>query len=61
MFAIEAFMKKNGYVTVKDGTKIFYTIFGSGEPVLFLHGNGGSSHFSNIRWRRLKRRFSSFF
>lgn len=31
-------MKRDGYITVKDGTKIFYTIFGDGEPVLFYTG-----------------------
>lgn len=61
MFAIEAFMKKNGYVTVKDGTKIFYTIFGSGEPVLFLHGNGGSSHFFQYQVASFKKAFQLVF
>lgn len=53
-------MKRDGYITVKDGTKIFYTIFGDGEPVLFLHGNGGAVAFSNTRSDPLKRRFSWF-
>lgn len=38
-------MKTSGYVTMADGTEIFYTIFGEGKPVLFLHGNGGNSRF----------------
>ena len=38
-------MKESGYFTMTDGTQIFYTLFGRGESVLFLHGNGGNSHF----------------
>ncbi|GAA4341329.1 alpha/beta fold hydrolase [Mucilaginibacter gynuensis] len=30
------------------GFKMYYEVYGSGEPVLFIHGNGGSiSNFSN--------------
>lgn len=30
------------YITVKDGKKIYYETYGTGEPLLLLHGNGGS-------------------
>lgn len=46
-------MKRDGYITVKDGTRIFYTIFGDGEPVLFLHGNGGEQSLFPIPGRIL--------
>ena len=38
-------MKDSGYFTMTDGTDIYYLRMGAGEPVLFLHGNGGSSRF----------------
>lgn len=38
-------MKDSGYFTMTDGTDIYYRRMGAGEPVLFLHGNGGSSRF----------------
>lgn len=38
-------MKDSGYFTMTDGTEIYYRRMGAGEPVLFLHGNGGSSRF----------------
>lgn len=38
-------MKDSGYFTMTDGTDIYYRRMGAGEPVLFLHGNGGNSRF----------------
>jgi len=32
------------YITAKDGKKIYYESYGEGEPLLLLHGNGGSIH-----------------
>jgi pimeloyl-ACP methyl ester carboxylesterase len=32
-----------GYVTLKDA-KLYYEIYGSGQPLLLLHGNSGSIH-----------------
>lgn len=54
-------MKRNGYITVKDGTRIFYTIFGDGEPVLFLHGNGGSSRFFQYQVGSFRKAFQLVF
>ncbi len=34
--------KTGEYVTVKDGKKIYYETYGQGEPLILLHGNGGS-------------------
>ena len=37
------------YLTVYDGTKIFYEDYGDGEPVLFSHGlNGSHLNFKKI-------------
>ncbi len=33
------------YVTSFDGTVLFYQTWGQGEPLLLLHGNGGSSAY----------------
>lgn len=30
------------YLAMKDGRKIYYEVYGDGEPLLLLHGNGGS-------------------
>lgn len=32
------------YVIVRDGKKIYYEMYGEGEPLILLHGNGGSIH-----------------
>lgn len=33
------------YVQSFDGTSLFYQTYGEGEPLLLLHGNGGSSRY----------------
>lgn len=54
-------MKTSGYVTMADGTEIFYTIFGEGKPVLFLHGNGGNSRFFHYQVAPFKKHFELIF
>lgn len=31
-----------GHTFVHDGLKLYYEVYGSGEPLLIIHGNGGS-------------------
>ncbi|HUN87339.1 MAG TPA: alpha/beta hydrolase [Terriglobales bacterium] len=33
-----------GHTFVQDGIKLYYEIYGSGQPLLVVHGNGGSIH-----------------
>lgn len=33
------------YVKSFDGTSLFYQVYGDGEPLILLHGNGGSSRY----------------
>jgi pimeloyl-ACP methyl ester carboxylesterase len=33
-----------GHTFVHDGIKFYYEIYGTGEPLLVIHGNGGSMH-----------------
>jgi len=33
-----------GHTFVHDGIKLYYEIYGSGQPLLVVHGNGGSIH-----------------
>ncbi|MDY3117933.1 MAG: alpha/beta hydrolase [Peptoniphilus sp.] len=54
-------MKTSGYVSMADGTKIFYTLFGFGAPVLFLHGNGGSSRFFRYQVASFQEQFRLIF
>lgn len=35
-------VKSKGNTFVNDGVKLYYEIYGSGEPLLLVHGNGGS-------------------
>lgn len=36
---------KEGYITLSDNEKIYYREYGSGEPLLLLHGNGQNLYF----------------
>ena len=33
---------KAGHYAVINGIKIYYEVYGNGEPLVLLHGNGGS-------------------
>lgn len=33
-----------GHTFVHDGIKFYYEVYGTGEPLLVIHGNGGSIH-----------------
>lgn len=33
-----------GHTFTHDGVKLYYEVYGSGEPLLIIHGNGGSIH-----------------
>lgn len=54
-------MKTSGYLTMADGTDIFYTVIGEGKPVLFLHGNGGNSRFFRYQVAPFKHYFQLIF
>ena len=47
-------MHNKNFLTVSDGTKIYYRVFGQGKPILFLHGNGGSSRYFTNQARFFK-------
>ena len=34
--------KDAGNYTVLNGVKLYYEIYGSGDPLILLHGNGGN-------------------
>ena len=41
-------LHENGKYLDVNGVKLFYEIYGEGEPLLMIHGNGGSfSCFEN--------------
>lgn len=54
-------MKTSGYLTMADGTDIFYSVIGEGKPVLFLHGNGGNSRFFRYQVAPFKHYFQLIF
>ncbi len=54
-------MKNSGYFTMADGTIIYYRRMGAGEPVLFLHGNGGNSRFFKYQIPSFKSYFQLIF
>ena len=54
-------MKTSGYLTMADGTDIFYSVIGEGKPVLFLHGNGGNSLFFRYHVAPFKHYFQLIF
>lgn len=45
-----------GYVKLKDA-KLYYEVYGSGEPLLLLHGNSGSIHAFYRQIPELAKRF----
>lgn len=48
-------MKKIHHLTVKDGSCLYYETMGKGQPLILLHGNGGSSHFFASQVKTLKK------
>lgn len=44
------------YLTVSDGSQIYYKLIGSGTPIVLLHGNGGSSQYFKYQIRTLSRK-----
>ncbi len=40
-----------GHTFTHDGVKLYYEVYGAGEPLLLVHGNGGSIAVSAPRSR----------
>lgn len=45
------------YAQSFDGTSLFYQVYGSGEPLILLHGNGGSSSYFKAQIKAFSRYF----
>lgn len=48
--------KAGGFIDV-NGVKIYYEIYGEGQPLLVLHGNGGSIENAGIFYPELSKKF----
>ncbi|MGX7351303.1 alpha/beta hydrolase [Enterococcus canis] len=48
---------RNKYATMTDGTRIHYQTLGHGEPLILLHGNGGSLNYFKYQFVPLAKHF----
>ncbi len=48
------------YLTVADGSRLFYEIYGQGEPLFLLHGNGNDGSYFAKQIAALKHRYQLF-
>lgn len=48
---------ETGYVTVSDGTRIYYQVEGEGKPVVLMHGWSGSNRFFDKNFESLAKEF----
>lgn len=53
-------MKTIHQLTVKDGSCLYYETMGTGQPLVLLHGNGGSSQFFHAQAKTLKHFFKLY-
>lgn len=51
--------KRIHHLLMADGTKIYYEKMGHGEPLVLLHGNGGSSRYFSYQ-RKLSQHFELY-
>jgi len=48
---------ETGYVTVSDGTRLYYEAEGQGKPILLMHGWSGSNRFFDKNFAALAQQF----
>jgi pimeloyl-ACP methyl ester carboxylesterase len=46
-----------GHTFTHDGVKLYYEVYGSGEPLLIVHGNGGSIHDVSAQIAYFRKRY----
>lgn len=46
-----------GHTFTHDGVKLYYETYGAGEPLLLIHGNGGSIHDMSAQIAHFRKRY----